>query len=231
MRSRRWALLVLLLLLAGLVLASPRFLRAVGSWLVVEDPLAPAAAIFVHGGQLPFRAVEAAEIYHRGLAPEVWLAPIGPDATERALAELGIERPQGWFYNRQVLEKLGVPPAAVRLLERPVRNTRDELRLVADELRRTGGQRAILVTSKQHSRRVRLLWRKLAEPGLEAVVRPAAGDPFDPAAWWRNTDDGQAVLHELAGLVEAWLGYEIRPERPGEAAPSRSDPSLETAGS
>ena len=44
-----------------------------GSWVVVADPLVKADAIVVFGGQLPFRAMEAAAIYHEGWAPEVWV--------------------------------------------------------------------------------------------------------------------------------------------------------------
>ncbi len=66
MRSRRWsyagASLGLLLLLGG-----GAFLR-VGSWLVVRDELAPSAAIVVLSGEVPFRAMEGADLYNQGWA-------------------------------------------------------------------------------------------------------------------------------------------------------------------
>lgn len=67
---------------------------------------------------------------------------------------------------------------------------------------------------KQHSRHVRMLWRRVAPEGLTAMVRPSAFDPFDPDAWWTNAEYGcQAVLHELTGIAAIWLGTGLRPER------------------
>ena len=75
-----------------LLLTAPSCLGAIGHWLVVSDELAPAEAIFVHAGRVPFRAIEAARIYNDGFAPEVWLADIAPTMESAALARLGIER-------------------------------------------------------------------------------------------------------------------------------------------
>ncbi len=208
---------ILLAVVAGLTLALPPALRSFGHWLVVQDALAAADAIFVHGGPVPFRAIEAAEIYLQGHAPEVWLAVVRPTPEEEALERLGIEKPEGWTYSRQVLERLGVPADAIRLLERKVLNTADEVEAVAEELQRRGGRRVILVTSKQHSRRVRIIWDRTTDGSLEAVVRHAESDPFDPDRWWRNTEDGQNVVHEIFGILNAWAGSPLRPERSAPA--------------
>ena len=191
----------------------PVALSGIGHWLVVEDDLAAADVIFVHAGPIPFRSMEAAEIFRAGHAAQVWLAPIRPTAESRALLELGIEMPPGQYWRGLVLTRLGVPGNAIRVLDTDVLNTRDEVQAVADELTRRGLSSAILVTSKQHSRRVRMLWHRLAPEGFTAIVRPSASDPFDPDSWWTNTEDGQATLHELAGIAAIWLGVELRPER------------------
>jgi len=196
-----------------LVLAAPWLLARLGHWLVVQDPLAPADAIFVHAGHLPFRAMEAADIYRQGFAPEVWLAPIAPTEESEAIRALGIAMPPDWYWVQQVLLARDVPQTAIHVLHTEVLNTRDEILVVAEQMRSRHLHRVILVTSKQHSRRVRALWDRAATPGLEAIVRPSADDPFDPDDWWHNTEDGQAVLHEIAGLLNVWLGGPLRPER------------------
>src|SRR5712692_7626054 len=61
----------------------------IGYWLMVEDPLQPARAVVVLGGQVPFRAIEAARIYQQGLAPEVWLTR-GASSAEPAFNRLGV---------------------------------------------------------------------------------------------------------------------------------------------
>src|SRR5947207_3438862 len=54
------------------------FLRA-GSWLVIQDSLAPADVIVVLSGTMPYRAIEAARLYTQRAAPEVWISqPVSP---------------------------------------------------------------------------------------------------------------------------------------------------------
>ncbi|NKB87415.1 MAG: hypothetical protein GKS06_04255 [Acidobacteria bacterium] len=204
---------IVTVLLFVLSTAAPAMLRGIGNWLIVEDELAAADVIFVHAGHLPFRSIEAGDIYREGRAREIWLAPISPTPESLALQELGIDRPPGHYWRSLVLQRRGVPRASVRLLPAPVLNTRDEVQAVIDQLLERDFTSAILVTSKQHSRRVRMLWDRLAPDGMSAIVRPSASDPFNPDGWWKNTEDGQAALHELAGIAAIWLGIGLRPER------------------
>lgn len=99
-----------------------------------------------------------------------------------------------------------MPPGAIRDLHPPVKNTADEVRLVARELQRVGGDGVILVTSKPHSWRVRVTWRALAPHALHATVRYATEDAHDPSRWWRHIDDALVVSRELFGLINLSLG-------------------------
>jgi uncharacterized SAM-binding protein YcdF (DUF218 family) len=187
--------------------------RGLGAWLVVEDPLSPARAVVALGGEVPFRAIEAASIYRQGWASEVWLTRPPQDAGETALHEHGIQEPGDEIYNRAVLERLGVPAGAMRVLSRPAQNTAQEVQVIAEELQRAGGGRVILVTSKPHSRRVRASWRALI--GEHAFVRYATSDPYDAHRWWRHTRDALAVSREVFGLLNVWAGFPVRPARAG----------------
>ena len=197
---------------------------AAGQWLVVADPLAPAQAIVVLGGHVPFRAIEAGELHRAGWALQVWLTRSSSPAEEAAIAALGLETTLGDnSMNRAVLERLRVPPAAIRVLGPGVRNTSEELSLVAREMARTGAGRVILVTSKPHSRRVRATWHALMGTTPEAVVRHAASDPFQGSGWWRRTGDALAVSRELFGLLNVWAGFPVRPDAaPASDAPPRA---------
>ena len=208
--------IVVILIIIGMVAAfGGAGVGTVGYWLVVADPLENAQAIVVLSGDVPFRAMEAASIYRSGRAPEVWLTRAIRPAREAALAKLGIQFVRGETYNKQVLQKLGVPADAIRLLNKGVRNTEEEVQLIAQELKRAGGDRVILVTSKAHTRRVKTIWNALVGDSAEAIVRHAKEDPFDPGRWWRNTKDALAVSREVFGMMNVWAGFPLRPERQG----------------
>ena len=196
--------------IGGLILAVVIFF-GVGRWLVVEDPLVKAKAIVVLSGAMPLRAIEAARLYREGYAPEVWLT----HSTEpgETLKEMGIPFFDEDYYNTRVLIHEGVPPKAIHVLEPPIVNTADEIRVAAAALARGKGSAVIFVTTKAHTRRVRLLWRRLATGQGRTIVRAAAGDPFDPRHWWRTTSDALDVVREVLGLLNAWAGLPLRRAR------------------
>jgi DUF218 domain-containing protein len=210
--TQRRCVFALAVVVAVLILA-PYSLRAAGRLLIVEDPLQPARAIVVLGGQMPFRSMEAAAIYHQGWAREVWLTEGGVSEEDAALKRLRIERTPEYEYSRRVLERLNVPPAAIRVLPGHNQNTADEVRTIDRELEASGGQRVIIISSKYHTRRVRVLWHVLATRGANAIVRYTPDDPYDPAHWWRNTTDAKTVTHEWFGLLNAWTGFPLKSAR------------------
>ena len=195
---------------ASLILAAVVFF-GVGRWLVVEDPLMKARAILVLSGAMPLRAIEAAKLYREGYAPEIWLTrSTEPAAT---LKEMGISFSGEDTYNKLVLIHEGVPSEAIRVIEPTIVNTADEIKTAADSLARENGSVIIIVTTKAHTRRVRLLWGRLVPGRGRAIVRAASGDSFDPRHWWRNTSDALDVVRELLGLLNAWAGLPMHPAR------------------
>ena len=215
LRRRRWlrwgsALLAVVLALG---VACALGVRWVGYWLVVSDPLEPADAVVVLAGAFPFRAQEAATVHRRGLAPEVWLLRSRDPAQEAALAQLGW-RPEGEERaNRYLLEQLGVPTRAIRILDGGVQNTRQEMEQIGRELARTGGRVVVVVTSKPHTRRVRATWHAVVGRSGRVIVRYPDNDPFDAGAWWRSTRDALAVSREVLGLLNVWVGFPVGPGR------------------
>ncbi len=205
----------LVILLAGFFLliwlASLGF-RHLGRWLVREDPLGPADVILVLSGGMPQRAEEAGELFRNGYAPEVWVSrPEGPQAELRGLGVqfLGEEE-----YDHLILIHLGVPESAIHVLPDPAIDTEQEIEETSREMRRNRKSSVIIVTSPEHTRRVRALWDRLAGADLKLVVRAAHKDPIDADHWWRNTRDAYAVLREILGLLNVWAGLPVRPHSP-----------------
>ena len=202
MRRARLGVLAVLLLVAAVVV-----FRGAGRWLDREDPLSHADVIFVVGGGMPQRALEAGRVFAMGYAPEVWLSR--PDSPADDLAKIGVHFYGEEDYNRQILIHQGVPEAAIHLLPEPVVNTEEELQEVGRAMRQEGKKTIILVTSPQHARRVWTLWQRLVGNDPRAMVHGTHDDPFDADHWWRNTRDVFSVVHETLGLVNAWLGLPV----------------------
>jgi len=184
------------------------FLR-IGNWLVVEDPLEQSDVIVVLNGQIPVRAEEAANIFQQKFAPEVWITRPADDPTEE-LRQLGIAYVGEPFYDEKILMQLGVPPESVRVMDQPSSNTVDEVNKIGALARSEGFSRVLVVTSKAHTRRVRLIWRKLLGRDPVLIVRYASADPYDGSHWWRHTQDSLDVLRETTGILNAWAGFPLQ---------------------
>ena len=208
-RKRRWLILGgIFIVTAGAAVA---LFLIVGRWLVVEDPLVHADVIVVLSGRIPERAVEAARIYKAGYAEQVWISP--PVSPVKELKAMNISYLGEDFYNEKILIAQGVPPDAIRVLERPDVNTEAEVRQIAEDLHNWEFHSVIIVTSKAHTRRVRYIWKHRIGNDPQLIIRYANDDTFDPAHWWRNSHDGLEVSRELLGLVNAWAGFPLAPEQ------------------
>ncbi len=202
---RNIALIVVVVVCAAGVFA----FGGAGRWLVREDTLGPADAIVVLSGGLPVRADEAARIYVRGYAHEVWITR--PESPAADLSEMGIQYTGEESYSRQILIHFDVPDANIRVLPAIVVNTEQEIEEISGEMRREGKTSVIIVTSPPHTRRVSTLWRKLVGESPRAIVRAAPLDSFDADHWWRDTHDALSVVREMLGLMNAWAGLPVRP--------------------
>jgi uncharacterized SAM-binding protein YcdF (DUF218 family) len=187
LRARVPALLALFVALL-LVLLHPLWLTALGSFLVVREPLRQADAIVVLGGGGADRAAHATQLYQQGWAPVLVLSneqirTHGLVTTWEAL----------W---RRGLVVLPVPAEAVVPLPPHAKSTHDEALLSRDLMLARGWRRAILVTDPYHLRRSLLVFRAAWDPsGLEVIPNPAEPSDFDLSNWWRDPD--QALLVQL----------------------------------
>ncbi len=121
MQKIRWILSIFLVLCAGLGIYAFRHL---GEWLELDEPLRQSKAIVVMGGGIPFRAMEAADLYHAHWANEVWLTTgAGTSSADLALARIGMPQGTEEEMNYQILSRLGVPAAAIRVIPDHVDNT------------------------------------------------------------------------------------------------------------
>jgi uncharacterized SAM-binding protein YcdF (DUF218 family) len=192
-------------------LAAAAFLPFAGRFLVREDPLEPADAIFVLAGSRVSRWLEALELYREGRAPLVLLSPGRLERSEMALRERGIRLPTEGEIARDAMLQLNVPPDAIRVLPGSLDNTAHEAAALhaywrsAPPERRMG--RIIVVTSGYHTRRTRFAFRREFEgTPVGVLVRASRFDEAQPARWWRHRADVRFVTSELQKLVLYALG-------------------------
>jgi uncharacterized SAM-binding protein YcdF (DUF218 family) len=183
--------------------------RRAGRWLVRDEALSRADVIMILSGSMPYRAEEAGRIFQKGLAGEVWISR--PENPAGEMEKLGVRFIAEEDYNREILIKEGVSEGAIHILPETVINTEQELEEVGREMRQSRKVKVIIVTSPEHTRRVRALWDHLVGKRPQAMVHAAWEDPFDADHWWRNTRDAWAVVREVLGLMNAWARLPVRP--------------------
>ena len=206
--------LILLIVGVGLLLIVITMFRGVGRWLVRQDSLAPADAIVVLSGSMPYRAEEAGKIFQMGYSYEVWISQ--PASARSDLNAMGILYAGEEDYSREVLVHEGVPEDAIHIFPDAIEDTEQEIDEVTREMQRQKKSTVKIVTSPQHTRRVRAIWREIAGKDTKLIVRAAPEDPFDANHWWRNTRDALSVTREVLGLVNAWTGLPMRPHPQNE---------------
>jgi uncharacterized SAM-binding protein YcdF (DUF218 family) len=181
-RNRTRAVFVLLTMTAiGFLL-----FHAGDDLLAVQDNLSPTRTAVVLGGDAKFRGKEAARLYNLGYAREIWLTAREEDDN-----------------SRDPFERMGIPRSAVHVFDWHEANTASELRAVACQLQASETDTVILVTSTYHTRRVKLLWRKLTGDHPHAIVRYTTEDVSDTKHWWRTSYGARSVWHEWIGLLGA----------------------------
>lgn len=194
------------LVLAPLLILAIFALSRLGAFLVVQDPLEKADAIFVLGGTRYERPLEAVELYNAGWAPTITLMRQIADNGELDLMKRGVPYKREVDEQIEVMGRLGVPAAAI-LVMNEANSTAEEGRALLDVAGRQGWKRVIIVTSKQHTRRARLVMRRrLAGTGIEVVVRSSRLDTADVDRWWQNRSTLRFTLFESQRLLGYWIG-------------------------
>jgi uncharacterized SAM-binding protein YcdF (DUF218 family) len=203
---------VRLLLRRGALIAAPILIIAAllvpraGAWLVVADPLVKADAIIVLGGTMYERQLEAIDLLNAGWAPRIYLFREIADWGERELIARGVPYTRAVDLQVDTMVKLGVPRDAIHVLDQ-ANSTAEESTQVLQLVTSEKYTRVIIVTSKQHTRRARLVMRRrLDDAGVQVIVRPSRYDLSPVDRWWSNRSTLRFTLFETQRLLGYWIG-------------------------
>src|SRR6266404_4668335 len=83
--------------------------------------------------------------------------------------------------------------------------TRERLPRGDAVLRARRVHRLVIVTSRPHSRRARLIYQRALAPTVAVTIRPSRYDVFSAARWWRVRRDAKIILYEYERLSHHWL--------------------------
>jgi uncharacterized SAM-binding protein YcdF (DUF218 family) len=188
------ALLFLALLCLAIYLARHPLMRFAGRELIVEDTLEKSDAIIILSDDNFYadRATRAAELYRQELAPTVVASGI------RLRPYAGIAE----LMTHDLIER-GVPKEHIVPFPQDADNTREEADALKIEVLQKGWKRVILVTSNYHTRRARLIFRKVFPSDIKVEMASARDADFDPANWYEHRRAAKRFWHEVLGLVVA----------------------------
>jgi uncharacterized SAM-binding protein YcdF (DUF218 family) len=194
------------LVLAPCLLLIAVTLPRLGPWLVIQDPLVKSDAIIVLGGTMYERQLEAVDLYRDAWAPRIYLFRELIDWGELELIERGVPYTKVVDVQIDAMVRLGVPRGAIEILDR-AESTAAEADYVRQLVLAQKLSRVIVVSSKQHTRRVRLVMRRrLADTGTEVIVRPSRYDRSNVERWWSERATLRFTLFETQRLLGYWLG-------------------------
>jgi len=204
-RSRTHRLLIgavaaLVLLGWAVWIALVPFLQAMGAALVHRDPLAAADVVAVTLDSGGAGALEAADLVAAGIARRVIVFASQSRAEDREFARRGVAYDDATDRQVRQLRALGV--TEIEKIPRAVAGTHDEVLQLLRWCEANRVRTAVLVTTSDHSRRMRrTLDRTLAGHTLAVSVQPARYSGFDPANWWSSRAGLRTGIIELEKLL------------------------------
>ena len=192
-------------ILAPLLLLGIIALRGLGSFLVYEDPLEKADGIMILGGTMYERQLEAVDLYKDGWAPRLFVLREISDWGEVELMKRGFTYQSAVDLQVDVMERLGVPRDRITILDR-ANSTAQEAGILRDFALREEFTKVIIVTSKQHTRRARLVInRRMREIGVRVIVRASRYDRANVDRWWTERSTLRFTLFETQRLFGYWI--------------------------
>ncbi len=209
LRKNTTLMIVITVVLLFAVLLVPRM----GLFLIADDDLEHADAIVVLMGSIADRALEAADLYQGGYAPEII---IGRSFTEGSgeLTARGVSIPDPAELTAIAIAELGVPEAALTIMPEQAMSTMEEALIITDYLaEREDIETLIVVTSSYHSKRAKLIFNHaLSDLDREVKVyaRASRYDSFQPERWWGDRESAKRVVQEYQKIFYFWLWEQFR---------------------
>jgi len=205
--NKRAYSLALFIFLAAICLYVFRaqYLPYAGRYLVVEDKLEKANAMFVFGGSIPNRIIEAAEIYKDGFAPLIIISKYPEPEGYKYLRDIDISLPEGHDINKSIAIQMGIPENNLLVTEYRNTSTFEEILRLVQFCRENNFKKVILVSSKSHTRRISRIFSGISDGQIKGIVRYSRFDGYNPDQWWQDRNSLRQTVFEYQKLLHHML--------------------------
>lgn len=197
-RSRllRWAVWLALAASALWLLRTP-VMRGLGRYLSAADADAHVDAVYVLGGSVKDRGLEAARVHRQGLSDRFVFtgAPV-----PSALEALGIDSTEAECTRNAAVEA-GLPRELTTVLNAGT-STYEEFEALLAHARAEGIDSVMVISSCFHLRRIGRVFRvPFRKAGITVLLHGAPSSTFDEEHWWRSEEGLIMLNNEYVKLV------------------------------
>jgi uncharacterized SAM-binding protein YcdF (DUF218 family) len=192
-------------------------LTRLGQGWIVDDPLAPADAIVVLGGDSVDgeRVRHAVQLHREGWAPRVVVS--GPYLRPH-LSEAGLMA--------QEARSLGLPAEALLVARHRAGGTLEEALVLREFFAEHNLRRIIIATSDFHTRHARAAFRAVfGRNGTRILLSAASSGRFNVERWWKERVGLSTLAQRLVGHAPATRGGVSVIRGEGKRSPHRWPPT------
>lgn len=194
---------VIILLVVLIFIFRIPILRAAGNYLIEEDSLQKADAIFVLSGDPYDRGAQAKILFEKGFAPVI--VATGENISHN-LKALGIAYAESDL-TRHFLVNNGVDSSAIVIVRKGT-STLQEAGVVLDYAKQNSLDKIIIVSSHFHTKRIHMYFHPLFEKeNIELIVQGAPSTLYDEEEWWKKEDGLIMVNNEYVKLIYYCIKY------------------------
>ena len=194
---------VLILIIVSIYLFRIPLFNAVGDYLVKEDSLQKADAIFVLSGDPYDRGRKAKELFLEGWAPVI--VATGENISHN-LKALGVPYTESDL-TRYYLTNNGVDSTHIVVIAEGS-STIEEAEVILNYTNKHSFKKVIVVSSKFHTRRIHTFFKKkFDEANIDLIVQGAPSTLYREEEWWKKEDGLIMVNNEYVKLLYYGIKY------------------------
>jgi len=200
--GRKW--LILFFVGCWAIIFRKPLLQGVGNFLIKEDNIEQADAIFILGGNIFDRSTHGVYLYQKHFSDT--LIPLG-EVVEKILLTIGNNIPDAKLSKQFMMRELNTPEQAIKPLVKGT-STQEEVEAILTYATKNKYQKIIVVSDKFHLRRIRYTFNKVFKNSpIKVMLSGAPNSSYREDYWWKYEQGLIMVNNEYVKLIYYFLKY------------------------